>query len=404
MELKEFLAEYEDDIIRTRRHLHEHPEVSLHEAQTSSLIRQEIEALGLPYESAGNYGIVALLEGGKWQDGGRTVALRADMDALPMQESPENLIQAKTCCSQVDGAAHLCGHDCHIAMMLAVMKALFSQKESLRGRFLFCFESAEEIGEGFKPMLPMLEKYQVDCCYAVHVWPSMPAGKVSVIDGPVMAAVGAFEYTIVGKGTHGARPQESIDPILCACEIVTQLNALIARERAPVEPCSLTVGHIEGGTQRNIIPDSVSFGGTMRFFNRERGEYLYGRMEQMIDGIAQAYRCTAKHTFKYLSYPLINDASLAKLARETIRSKLGADYLGEIEVQTGSDGYVNYIRACGGKGIYGMLGVGNPQLGCGEVAHNPKFDVDESALAPGAFSTMQIALALLNREDSAVQA
>ena len=243
----------------------------------------------------------------------------------------------------------------------------------------------------------LFEKYGVDCCYAVHVWPTMEAGKVCVVDGPIMAAVGAFEYTIVGKGTHGARPHEGIDPILCTCDIISQLSLLVSRERGPVEPYSLTIGHIEGGTQRNIIPDEVSFGGTMRFFNRARGEEMYGRMKEIVDLVARAHRCEAKHTFEYLSYPLENDPELAALARETVRRTMGEEYMGRMEVQTGSDGYVNYIRKCGGKGMYGMVGIANAAMGCGEVAHNPRFDVDEAALAPGAYSTLQIALALLNR-------
>lgn len=394
MTLEEFRAAYEDQIIRDRRYLHENPEVSLKEANTSAFIIREVEKLGLPWERAGEYGIAALLEGGA---PGRTIALRADMDALPMEEAPENLAGPKLCCSKVPGAAHLCGHDCHVAMMLAVMKELWAQRAQLRGRVLFCYESAEEIGEGFKPMLPLLEKHGVERCYAVHVWPSLEAGKVSIRTGPVMAAVGAFEYTIWGKGTHGARPQEGIDPILCACDIIPQLNLLTARERGPVEPFSLTVGHIEGGTQRNIIPDSVSFGGTMRFFDRRRGEELYGRMKEMVDHVAAAHRCRAEHTFEYLSYPLENDPQLADLARNTIAETMGAGVLEEAEVQTGSDGYVNYIRKCGGKGLYAFVGIGNRETGCGEVAHNPRFDVDESALAPGAFSTLQAALALLER-------
>ena len=394
MTLEEFRAAYEEQIIKDRRFLHENPEVSLKEIHTSAFIIREVEKLGLSYERAGDYGVAVLLEGGS---PGRTIALRADMDALPMDEDPENLTGPKVCCSKASGAAHLCGHDCHVAMMLAVMKELCARKDQIKGRVLFCYESAEEIGEGFKPMLPLLEKYQVDCCYAVHVWPSLEAGKVSIRTGPVMAAVGAFEYTIWGKGTHGAKPQNGIDPILCACNIIPQLNLLTARERGPVEPFSLTIGHIEGGTQRNIIPDSVSFGGTMRFFNRQRGEELYGRMKEIVDHVAAAHRCTAEHTFEYLSYPLENDPEMAAFARSVIAETMGEGVLEEAEVQTGSDGYVNYIRKCGGKGLYAFVGIGNRKLGCGEVAHNPKFDVDESALAPGAFSTLQVALALLDR-------
>ena len=394
MSLDTFRAKYEDFIISTRRYLHENPEIAFEEKQTCALILKEVEAYGLSYEKVGNYGIIAVLDGTEQRDTQRIIALRADMDALPIQEDPNNLKGPKTCCSKVPNVGHLCGHDAHVAMMLAVMKEL-SASRNFSGRILFCFEPAEENGRGVWDVLKALEKYHVDCAYAVHVWPSLNAGQISVEAGPRMAGVGAFEYTIVGKATHGAMPHKGLDPILCACDIITQLNMIIARDRSAIEPMSLTVGHIEGGTSRNSIPDEVSFGGTMRFFNRERGEFAYGRLKEIVSHIAAAHRCEAKHTFEYLSYPLINDAGMSAIVTEALTKNIGPQCLGSIDMQSGSDPFTNYIRMCGGKGMMAMVGIGNESLGCGEVNHNPKWDIDESALAFGAYSTLQAVLALL---------
>ncbi|GAA6296488.1 amidohydrolase [Enterocloster asparagiformis] len=393
MTFQQFKDKYQDYLVTVRRRFHESPELSMEEKETSRFIVAEVEACGLPYEMAGDYGVIAVVQGTK-PGMGRNVLLRADIDALPIQEDANNLAGPKNSCSKVPGVGHLCGHDAHTAMMLAVMKELTAIRDQFSGKFIICFEPAEENGKGCWLMLPYLEHYEIDRVYACHVEEGLDTGTVSIVPGSRMAGVGAFEYTIYGEGTHGAAPHRGVDPILCTAEMITGLNQILTRNIPPLSPMALTIGHVESGTARNAIPSQASFGGTMRFFDRGLGEFAYGRMKEIVNAIAAAHRCKVEQTFEYLSYPLVNDPHLADLACQAVGEALGTKAVVETEPKTGSEGFTNYIRAYHGQGLHVLIGVRNREYGSGEAAHNPKFDVDEAALPYGAFTTLQIALKL----------
>ncbi|HSL93307.1 MAG TPA: amidohydrolase, partial [Bacillota bacterium] len=246
--------------VRTvRGHLHQHPEVSGQEYDTSLFLRQELEKLGLPVETVSATGLIAVLDTGRE---GPTVALRADIDALPMQESQVNLYSTKKFVSLREGVSHTCGHDGHMAMLLGVAKSLTGIKDLLRGSVLFCFEEGEETGSGIDGMMRALSRYPVAAVWGMHLTSFMNAGTISVDPGPRMAGETQVQFDVVGKGGHGSRPDLSINPVFAAAHVLTALGSAWPNRIDANETVTLGIATINGGTAPNIIPDRVRISGT----------------------------------------------------------------------------------------------------------------------------------------------
>ena len=264
--LKKKADEYENYVIQLRREFHENPEIASKEEWTSKRIIQEIEKLNLPYEMVSTTGLIATLDTGRE---GKHVALRADIDALPMNENVNNLNSERTCISKKEGYMHACGHDAHMAMAIGSMKVLNDIKDDLNGIIYFCFEEGEETGTGKYGMLEALGKKKIDAVWGIHVYSGLESGKISVEEGPRMAGAAGIDVTVIGKGGHGSRPDLSISPINAAAGMIQNLNSAFVNQIDANETVTLGIGTINSGSLSNIIPDTANFTGSMRFFNVE---------------------------------------------------------------------------------------------------------------------------------------
>lgn len=263
--------EVEEYVKLTRGYLHENPEISGQEFDTSAFLKKEVAALGLPIENVSTTGFIATL---KCKKPGKTLALRSDIDALKMSESETNMSGKKKYISKRPEACHSCGHDSHMAMLLGSMKILVKLKDFLSGTIIFCFEEGEETGCGIDKMLEVLSKKNIDAVWGMHITSFMKTGTVSVDPGPRMAGAALINMNIIGRGGHGSRPDLSINPLFGAANVLMSLSSAWVNRIDSNETVTLGLATINGGTAANIIPDKVSITGTIRYFNIEEGKKL----------------------------------------------------------------------------------------------------------------------------------
>ena len=386
----------EDEIVALRRDLHRHPELSGQETRTAGLVAAELERLGLKVIRAPERGnsLLGVLDMGR---PGRTLALRADMDALPLQENACNLKGPKAFVSEIDGAAHMCGHDFHTAGMLAAARRLSAMKERLRGRLIFCFESGEEMGLGDDARALLAELKPVDAVFGVHVQAAFPCGTVAVIDGSCTTGCETFAVKVRGKSAHGATPHLGLDPINCAAQILCGANAIVSRRVNAREAAVLTVCNFHGGSTWNRIPDECRMEGSLRFFSEQVGRDLHALLEQTAAGIAMADGCTAEVHWRNWCPPSVNDAALAALARAAAE-KTGAEAIAG-EPWMASETFARYREIC--PEVLAFVGCANPDKGCGAPQHSDRFDADEDCLPVSAALTAQFAQDFLGGQKGA---
>lgn len=376
----------EKEIIELRRDLHVHPELSCHETRTSGIVASELEKLGLKVLRAPEpaTSVLGILECGR---PGKTLALRADMDALPMNENPCNLAGPKAYVSQNRGAAHMCGHDFHTAGLLAAARHLSAEKDRLAGRVLFCFESGEEMGMGDDARALLAQQKPVDAVYGVHVQASYPAGTAVVLDGPCTAGCETFTIAVHGKSAHGALPHLSRDPVNCAAQILCASNAIVPRRISSREAAVLSVCSIHGGTSWNRIPDECVMEGGLRFFSAETGRRLHELLEQTARCIAESCGCTAECQWRNWTLPVVNDPALASLARSAAES--AGVKLTSGEPWMASETFARYAEFA--PTVFVFIGCADPEKGFGAPQHSDKFDADERCLAADAAVTVNFA-------------
>lgn len=364
-------------IVERRRHLHANPELSFAEEKTSAFVRDELKALG--YQPAGpvaegKYGFAVELKSPRNPD--QFVLLRADMDALPIQE--ENDIPFR---STVPGVGHLCGHDAHTAMLLGAAKLLRDKVEELPVSVRFVFQHAEEVSPGGAVdfVREGLTK-DVIGCFGLHVSPRVRSGEFGVRAGETMAAVGGFEVVMRGRGGHGAAPHEAIDPMPAVASAILALQQIVARRISPVEPAVVTVATIQGGTANNVIPDEVRFGGTFRTFNPARVLELEAMIREVCEETAKAYRCQAIVQTSHSYPPVVNDPLAIEASRRAIAEMFGADKEFPIEKSMGAEDFAYFALERPSAFVF---------LGClpqGETfypLHHCKFLPDETTLWRG---------------------
>lgn len=385
MDIKTLVEQQRDYIISMRREFHRHPEVSGKELHTREVLIRELEAMGVSYEKLPGTGLIATIEGAQ---PGINRVLRADIDALPVQEDDNNLKQKKACISEVAGACHACGHDAHMAMLLGTMKVLLQLKDQLKGNVYCCFEEGEETNCGIDTMMEALKKYKVDECFALHVYNALDAGRVNVVAGPRMAGTIGIGIYLHGKSGHGSRPDQAISTIIPAAHIITQLNSAFMNQLNVEETVTLGFGMLQAGTATNVIPDEAYIGGTARFFNAEEGEKALKIIDKVTEATAASFNCTVTYQGRHNISPkaVINDPAVVQRVQAEL-VKLGAgDKLADCDRWFASECYSAYLDRY--PGALGMLGIRNAELGSGAAHHNGKFDIDESALPLGTLTEL----------------
>ncbi|MCY6489874.1 M20 metallopeptidase family protein [Leptolyngbya sp. GGD] len=363
-------------LVTWRRQLHQRPELGFREQLTAEFITQKLQEWQIPHETGiAKTGIVATIAGNR---PGRVLAIRADMDALPIQE--QNDVPYK---SQHDGLMHACGHDGHVTIALGTAYYL-SQHRDFSGTVKIIFQPAEEGPGGAKPMIEagVLKNPDVDAIVGLHIWNNLPLGMVGVRTGALMAAVETFDFTIVGKGGHGAIPQQTIDSVLVGAQIVNALQTIVARNVDPIDSAVVTVGEFHSGTACNVIAASARLRGTVRYFNPKYAGYFAQRIEQIVAGICQAHGATYEFNYDVLYPPVINDGAIADLVRSiaetVIESPLGV--VPDCQTMGGED-MAFFLQEV--PGCYFFLGSANSEKGLDFPHHHPRFDFDETVLGMG---------------------
>jgi amidohydrolase len=332
-------------------------------------------------------GVVGLLRGAA---PGKTVLLRADMDALPLPE--ENDVAYR---STVTGAMHACGHDGHVAMLLGAARVLAGERDRLRGNVKLCFQPAEEGPGGAEPMIRegVLREPEVDAAFGLHLWNSLDAGQLGVGAGPKMAAADEFTLTIEGSGGHGAYPHQTVDPILVAAQVVTALQAIVSRAVSPLQAAVVTVGSIQAGFAPNIIPRTARLTGTLRSYREDVRQLLARRVKEVAEGVAQAFAAQVRFEYRQGYPPTVNDAAMAAFAAEQAASVFGAANVIDPEPSMGGEDMSYYLREVPGAFLF--LGSRNPDRGLDAPHHSPRFDFDEAVLPAGAETLARLARSYL---------
>ena len=378
LSLREAIGEWEPELIATRRDLHAHPEIALKEVRTSGIVAERLRAIGFEdvRTGIGVTGVKAVLRGGK---PGKTLLLRADMDALPIEEETGLPFS-----SQHPGMMHACGHDGHTSMLLATARVLFSRRAEIPGTIVFCFQPAEEGGGGARLMLAdgVMEDPPVDAALGLHLWSPFPVGTVMALDGPTMSGIDVFRVKIQGRGGHGALPHTTVDALMIAAQIVTTLQALVAREVDPLSPAVVSVATLHaGGTAANIIADSATFSGTVRTFDQSASDQLAERIPALIKGVAASLRATAEVEYISGGPPLVNDPAMAALVRAVAGEIVGPSNLLSGPRIMASEDYALFAQQV--PSTYFFVGAGDAATGKTYDHHHPKFNLDERSLALG---------------------
>lgn len=369
--------EIEEEIIQWRRHLHQYPELGYNLPNTIDFVCNTLKKIGYEPKVTPNKGVVAILQG---DSQGKTLLLRADIDALPMDEESGLPFSSKN-----PGASHSCGHDNHTAMLLGAAKILMENKNLVKGNIKFVFQPSEESATGAKAIIDdgVLENPKVDGAMAFHnmVGKFLKAGQVAYSRGPAMASADIFEITVDGKATHGASPDFGIDPINILVHIYNGLNALLCRERPQKEPAVLTIGKISGGTVPNAIPGKASMAGTLRTFNTEVRNKLKKRIIEISEGIATTFGGTAKVEFKMGSPAVINDITVGDEIASYVKEVIGENNLIDFPCPMGSEDFSEFLLRV--PGVFFWIGMGSIDEGFEFGMHNPKAIFDERGLVYG---------------------
>ncbi|HEX3463371.1 MAG TPA: amidohydrolase [Candidatus Elarobacter sp.] len=377
-------ADVVDEVVATRRDLHEHPELGFEEHRTSAMVAARLRDLGFEVHTGiGQTGVVGVLRGAR---PGKTVMLRADMDGLPIDEENEVPYRSRTAVHM-----HACGHDGHVAMLLGAARVVASRKDEVAGTLCFLFQPAEEGKGGAKAMVEdgVLERFAIERAYGLHLASSHPAGQVGLREGAFYASSDSIEITIEGKGGHGAAPHLSIDPVYVASQFVVAVQQIVSRNIDPIEPAVVTIGAIHGGTTHNVIPSRVQLMGTVRAFDADVRAKMAERIERVLRGICESSGAT--YTFEYLwRYPVTsNDAEQTRYVRALAERVAGPEHVADVPKLMGAEDFSFFaerVPAC----FFTIGSNGGPDSAWPH--HHARFDIDESALQVGV--RMMTALAL----------
>jgi amidohydrolase len=365
------------ELVRVRRHLHRHPELSLVEHETAAYVEGVLRELGLDdvRTGIGKTGVLGTLKGGR---PGPVTLLRADMDALPIAE-----LSAAEYASTRAGIMHACGHDAHVSILLAAARTLADRRAEVPGTLVFCFQPGEEGYAGNRLMIEdgALENPHVDRTFALHVFSGLDAGKIGIRDNAFFASADEYTLTIEGKGGHGAMPQTAVDPIVASAYFITMLQTIVSREIAPKDPAVFTVGKLHAGTTFNVIPDRAELMGTVRAFDADVRKSMPERMERILRGLAEAMRITYDLHYHWSYPPTVNDPAMNDVVRKVAREVVGPNNVvdpHDIVMWAEDMSFMQEQR----PGAYFIVGArGGPASSFPH--HNAHFDLDERALDVG---------------------
>ncbi len=385
-QLLEEAKSIEPEIIRVRRGLHRNPELSYHEVATSKLVAQKLRSFGIDVRTGvGGTGVLGLLKGSK---PGKVVGLRADMDALPVEEKSD--VEFK---SKVPGVMHACGHDSHVAMLLGAADLLSRHKSELYGTVKFFFQPAEEHGGkgGAKPMIEagVMESPRVDYVFGLHITNRVPSGSFGVRAGGFMAAPDSFKIRIVGRGGHGSAPHETVDPIFISAQVITALQGVSGRMIDPVKPFVISVCSIHSGTKDNIIPDEALLSGTIRTLDDDTRKRAVALVREVSQSVSSAFGAKCEIEFMKDPYPITyNDERATRRAADVLRT-IGGMKTVEIDPVLGGEDFSRFLQEA--PGMFYFLGTRNKQKGCVYPNHSSRFKIDEDVMKYGTISLAALA-------------
>jgi len=369
------------ELVATRRDLHAHPELGFQERRTAGIVAERLGALGYQVRTGvGGTGVVGVLHGAGAAGAGpaRTVLLRADMDALPIQEANQVAYR-----STAAGVMHACGHDAHVAIGLAVARRLAAERGTWRGAVKFAFQPAEEGGNGALAMIEdgVLEAPKVDAAFGLHVMNNLPLGRIAATGGAIMGSVDKFDITIRGRGGHAAMPQEAVDPILAASHVVAALQSMVSRSTDPFEQLVVSVTQFNAGDAFNVIPETAKLAGTVRSMGGRPFDEAPGRLSAIASGVAASLGCTADVNYVRQTPATVNDGAMTQLV-----ARVAAQLVGEAAVLTsartlGGEDFSFFLQRV--PGCFAWVGSQNPSKGLDAPHHSPRFDIDEAAMPTG---------------------
>lgn len=390
MDIKALAKEAESYIIDRRRHFHKHPELSFKEWETTKTIVAELEAMGMPVVTFPDYpGCIATLDSGK---PGRTLMIRADIDALPVQEK-----SGFDYSSVNDGVMHACGHDTHIAMALGAAKVLCSIKDELKGKIKFLFQSGEEMGCGAKYYVENGYLDDVDAVFGMHIWATLESPYISVEAGNRMASMTNFTINVKGYQSHGSAPQDGHDAIVAASAIVMALQTYVSRMNNPINPLVLSVGKFHGGAMYNIICPDVELEGTIRTYSKTLRNSMEDDLNNIIQNTAKVHGCTATLDLRHMLPAVINeDEEMCSLAYNAGLKLFGEEGLGHMDALMGSEDYSLFMEKV--PGFFAFIGTKNVEKGLIYPNHNEKYESDEEQLFKGSALAAQFAVDYLNNK------
>ena len=393
--IKETVKKYEGKVLDLRRHFHMHPEISWNEKETTKRIAKELEEMGISIIKVGfggtECGVLAEIKGGK---PGKTVALRADMDALPLTEEVESPHKSK-----FDGVMHACGHDAHTAMLLGAAAVLQEHRQDLKGNVRLIFQPAEEHGRipGAQAMIDGGALDGVDAVFGFHIMPVLEIGKIQYTYGPIMAAADAWHLTVKGKGGHGSSPESAVDPTIAAAHALAAIQTIVSREVSPRDTAVISVGGMKTSSHVfNIIPDRVEITGSIRTFDPKVQDAIEEAMERVLRNSCEAHRCAADFKYERFLPATINHDAAVDLVRKIASDVLGAENVEQAIPVMGSEDFSMFLNKV--PGAFFFLGVGNKKKGITYPYHSPLFDLDEDALAIGVTLHSGLVMAYLDQE------
>lgn len=378
------------DMVKWRRHLHRHPELSFHEVETAKYIQKVLADFpNLEVSSLTENSVIAILKGNK---PGKTIALRADIDALPIIEEADVEFP-----SENPGVMHACGHDTHTAMLLGAVKVLSTMQDKIAGTVKFIFQPAEEEPPGgAKLLVEAGVMNDVDMVFGLHIAPNIPVGMIGTRKGAASAASDVFTLKIQGKGSHGSTPDLSVDPIMIGVEIINNLNNIVSRNISPFDNAVISIGEFNAGKTANVIPDTAQIQGTVRTNNKEVRSFIQKRIEAIIDSICRMYDATYELDYLLGYSEVNNDSDATDLVMAAAEKVVGKERMFEAPKMMGGEDFSAYTDVK--PGSFFILGGGTAAEGCGYMNHHPKFKIMEECFSVGSAMHAQIILDILGQK------